>query len=199
MALIDDDEIEMRRRKETKPLRTSRVVDGIQHRRICRKNNPRIPVVLILTQIAQRMMRQIPLEIILRLPDQRRPIRQKQNIRHPFAAREHIDETRRRARLSRACRHHQQMLADTPLRLGAHRANRFLLVVPIRDPVINRNRIERRHLLPAPHEPLQILLGKETAHPPLRCRPVIPEKRLEPIRRKDHRATAVFPLQTIRV
>ena len=200
MALIDDDQIEMRRREKPRARLRPPPIDGIQHRRIRREDDTRIRILLIAAQIAQRHLRKIRLESLLRLRHQSRPIRQKKHPRDPIAAQKHIHQRRRRARLPRPRRHHQEMLPPASLDFRKRRTDRLLLVRAIRDPVIDRDRRQRLWLLRPPlHQPRQVLLTEDPAHLPRRPMHIIPEMRLKPIRQKNERPRAIHLFQRIRI
>ena len=152
MALVDDNEVKVGRGKQPLPVFGFGVVDGVENGGIGGKYNAGIPVVLIGAQIAQGHIRQIVLEIVLCLLDQRRAVCQKQDIRHPFSPAEHVSQTGCGAGLAGTGGHHQQVFAEPLGNMSAHRPDGLFLVIPVGDFVINGGIFQIQPLGAAVHQ-----------------------------------------------
>ena len=199
VALVDDDEVKVGGGKHALPIFRLHIVYGVQHCRVCREYDPCAPVVLIGAQIAQRHIRQIVLEIVLCLFHQRRAISQEQNIGDVFAATEHIGEAGRSSGFACSCCHDQQVLSKALSDLLAYCTDGFLLVVTIRDPVIDRNSHQILPLGTTVHQLLQIVFAEYAADFALRAALIVPEVGFKTIGREHHGATSEFSLQTVSV
>ena len=173
------------------------VVDGVEHRRIGGEHDTRGLVVLGGAQVAQGLVRQILLEIVLRLLDQRGAVGQKQHIRHMAAPAQHVGQAGCRAGFSGAGGHDQQV-APEPLRdVGAHRTDGVFLVVAVGDLIVNFNGVQRLFLGAAVHQLLQIILAEHAAHRPLRAACFVPEIGGVAVGGEQHRAASEFLFQTV--
>ena len=169
MALVRDNEIEMRRRKQRHAVLGLGAVDGVQDRGVGREHNPGIPVVLVAAQIAEGHIRQIALEIVLCLLDKRRSVRKEQDIRDIAATAQHIGQAGRCPGFAGTGRHDEQRLAEALLDVLADRTDGFLLIIAVGDLVVDRDAGEGLAQLPAVHQLFEIRLGEKTADLPLRC------------------------------
>ena len=142
MRLVDDDHIEVGRCKQPISVLSPAVIDSIKHRRIGREHDARILVILVGAEIAERHVRQVLLKGVLRLLDKCGTICEEKNICHIPATAEDIDQRRRRSGLSGTGRHHQKILAKALLHMIADRTNRFLLIVAVRNLIIDGDVIQ---------------------------------------------------------
>ena len=116
-----------------------------------------------------------------------------------IAAAEHIRKTGCRTRLACTGRHDQQKLSEFLLDTVTYRTDRFLLIVAVRDFLIDRYRLQIFPLRPAVHQTLQVIPAEQSAHPPLRRIGIIPEIGFKTIGRKHHRPASKLPLQAVRI
>ena len=199
MTLIDDDQVKVRGCKQPHAVPALRIVDGIQHSRIGREDNAGIPIILVAAEITKGHVRQIVLEVILRLLHQRRPIRKEEDIGGVPSPAQHIRQAGDGSRFSRTGGHHQQMLPKALLDLLTYRADSILLIVAIRNAVVDGNAHEIQAILPPVHQLLEIILAEDTTDRPLRAADIVPEIRLKSIGGEGHRTLPEFLLQSVRV
>ena len=197
MRLVDDDHIEVRRCKQPIPVLSPAVIDSIEHRRIGREHDARILVILVGAEIAERHVRQVLLKGVLRLLDECGTICEEENIGHIPASAEDIDQRRRRSGLSCTGRHDQKILAEALLHMIADGTNRLLLVVTVRNLIIDGDCIQLLMIRTPIDQSLQIILAEDAIHLPLRTALIIPEVGVEAIGREHDRPTTVLPLQTV--
>ena len=199
VALVHDDEVKVGRGKQRHAVLRLGVVDGVEHGGVGGEHDTRRLVVLGGAQVAQGLVGQILLEIVLRLLDQRGAVGQKQHVRHMAAPAQHIGQAGRRAGLAGAGGHDQQV-APEPLRdVGAHRTDGVFLVVAVGDLIVNFNGVQRLFLGAAVHQLLQIILAEHAAHRPLRAACFVPEISGVAVGGEQHRAAAEFLFQTVRI
>jgi len=105
VALVYDDEVKVSRGEQRHAVLRLGVVDGVEHGGVGGEHDARRLVVLGGAQVAQRLVRQILLEIVLRLLDQRGAVSQKQHIRHMTAPAQHVGQAGCRAGLAGAGGH----------------------------------------------------------------------------------------------
>ena len=197
VALVHDDEVKVSRGKQRHAVLGLGVVDGVEHGGVGGEHDARRLVVLEGAQVAQRLVRQILLEIVLGLLDQCGAVGQKQHIRHMAAPAQHVGQTGCRAGFSGAGGHDQQV-APEPLRdVGAHRTDGVFLIVAVGDFIVNFNGVQRLFLGAAVHQLLQVILAEHPAHGTLRAALLIPEIGGVAVGGKQHRTAAEFLFQTV--
>ena len=173
------------------------VVDGVEHGGVGGEHDARRLVVLGGAQVAQRLVRQILLEIVLRLLDQRGAVSQKQHIRHMAAPAQHVGQAGRCTGLAGAGGHDQQIAPEALRNMGADCPDGVFLVVAIGDFVVDCNGVQRLFLGAAVHQLLQVVLAEHPAHGTLRAALLIPEIGGVAVGGKQHRTAAKLLLQTV--
>ena len=199
MALVNDDQVKVRRAKEPPPVPGLRIVNGIEDRGVGRKHDPGVPVVLVGAQIAQGHIRQIFFKIVPRLLDQGRAVGQEQDICDVSPTAEYIHQAGRRPRLACPGGHHQQVLPKPLHDLPAYRPDGLLLVVTVSNLVINGNSQQVFPLRPAVHQLLQVVFAENSADFPLGASLIVPKVRLEAVGGEHHGPPAKPALQAVGV
>ena len=151
VALVHDDEVKVGGRKQRHAVLGLGVVDGVEHGGIGGKHNARGLIVLGGAQIAQRLVGQILLEVVLCLLDQRSAVRQKEHVGHMTAAAQHIGQAGCGAGLACARCHDQQIAPEALRDVGADSPDGVFLVVAVGDFVVDCNGIQRLFLGAAVH------------------------------------------------
>ena len=152
VALVHDDKVKMRRGKQRHAVFGLGVVDGIEHGGIGGKHDARGLIVLEGAQVAQRLVGQILLEVVLRLLDQRGAVGQKEHIGHMTAPAQHIGQAGCSAGLARARCHDQQIAPEALRDVGADCPDGVFLVVAVGDFVVDFNGVQRLFLGAAVHQ-----------------------------------------------
>ena len=197
MAFVHDNQIKVRGGEQLPPILGTGVVDGVEHGGIGGKHNAGAAVVLVGAQVAQGHIRQIPLEVVLSLLDQGRPVGQEKDVGDPLTPAEHVGEAGGGSGLAGAGGHDQQMLPETPLHLFTDRADGLLLIIPVGDCIVDGHAGQVQALGAAVHELLQVVLAENTADLPLGAAPVVPEIGGKAVGGEHHGAAAIPALQTI--
>ena len=194
VTFVNDDQIKMRRGEQAQSILALYIVDGVEHRRIGGEHDPGIPVILVGAKVAQGHIRKIVLKIILRLLDQRRPVCQKQNVRHRLAPAEHIRQTGCGAGFAGSGGHDQQMLPKAHSQLLADGTDGFFLIVAVGNLIVNGNCHQVLLLRPAVHQLLQIVTAENAADLPLGAGQIVPEIGLKAVGGEHHGAAAKLAL-----
>ena len=152
MALVHDDKVKVGGRKQRHAVLGLGVVDGVEHGGIGGKHNARGLVVLGGAQVAQRLVGQILLEVVLCLLDQCGAVCQKKHVGHMAAPAQHIGQAGRGAGLARACRHDQQIAPEALCDVGTDCPDGVFLVVAVGYFVVDFNGVQRLFLGAAVHQ-----------------------------------------------
>ena len=175
------------------------VVNGVEHGGIGGKHDACGLIVLGGAQIAQRLVRQILFEVVLRLLDQRSAVRQKEHVGHMAAPAQHIGQAGCGAGFSGAGGHDQQVAPEALRNMGADCPDGVFLIVAVGDFIVNFDGVQRLFLGAAVHQLLQVVLAEHPAHGTLRAALLIPEIGGVAVGGKQHRAAAEFLFQTVRI
>ena len=197
MALVHNDEVKVSGRKQRHAVLGLGVVDGVEHGGIGGKHDARGLIVLRGAQVAQRLVGQILLEVVLCLLDQRGAVGQKQHIRHMAAPAQHIGQAGCGAGLACARCHDQQIAPEALRDVGAHRPDGVFLIVAVGDFIVNFDGVQRLFLGAAVHQLLQVVLAEHSAYGTLRATLLIPEIGGVAVGGKQHRTAAKLLLQTV--
>ena len=197
VGLVADDQIEVAY-SEQLSLSVLNRVDAVHHGLVGRKDAVGRVIVLLLAQVGHGEIGQQIHKAALGLGDQRVSVGQEEDIFHPTVLEEYIHQSDDRAGLARAGGHDQQGL---PAVLGQSLTGGLdgpLLVVAAGNVVVHLDVLEACPHGPKVEELLQVPLGVEGGHPPLRVGSVV-DPGVKAVGEEDHRAAAIFLLQQVGV
>ena len=197
VALVHDDKVKVGGRKQRHAVFGLGVVDGVEHGGIGGKHDARGLIVLGGAEVAQRLVGQILLKVVLCLLDQRSAVRQKEHVGHMTAPAQHIGQAGCGAGLACARCHDQQIAPEALRNMGADCPDGVFLVVTVGDFIVNFDGVQRLFLSAAVHQLLQVVLAEHPAHGTLRAALLIPEIGGVAVGGKQHRTAAKLLLQTV--
>ena len=198
VGLVADDEVEVAHGEQL-PVLILHGVDAVHHGLVGGEHAPGGIVVLLLAQVCDRQVGQQVHKAALGLGDQGVAVGQEEDVFDPSVLQQHLHQGNDRSRLAGAGGHDQQGFPAIFLAEGlAHRLDGPLLVVPSGDTLVHRDVLQADAHGAQVEQFLQIPLGVEGGHLPLRVGPVV-HAGVKAVGEEDHRPAAVFLFQQIGV